>query len=147
MVRRTCIVPTTSYSRNQLLRCLVTFNTLRTWLLNCLNARSRGLTFRHCASCTWSVRKVSDLWPGKRNWLTWSVGHLISLKVVPLGLHTLLPTVPPLLEACRKSLFWNGVYFGCRCCHNVLSCLNSGPFNGLLSLWNSQKSQGAISGE
>ena len=26
-------------------------NTLRTWLLNCLNARSRGLTFRHRASC------------------------------------------------------------------------------------------------
>ena len=59
--------------------------------------------------CTWSVRKVSDLWPGKRNWLTWSVGHLITLKVVPLGLHTLLPAVPPLLEACRKSLFRNGV--------------------------------------
>ena len=58
---------------------------------------------------TWSVRKVSDLWPGKRNWLTWSVGHLITLKVVPLGLHTLLPAVPPLLEACRKSLFQNGV--------------------------------------
>jgi len=57
----------------------------------------------------WSVRKVSDLWPGKRNWLTWSVGHLITLKVVPLGLHTLLPVVPPLLEACRKSLFRNGV--------------------------------------
>jgi hypothetical protein len=61
-------------------------------------------------SCyTWSVRKVSDLWPEKRNWLTWSVGHLITLKVVPLGLHTLLPAVPPLLEACRKSLFRNGV--------------------------------------
>ena len=29
------------------LRC----NTLRTGLLNCLNARSRGLTFRHRASC------------------------------------------------------------------------------------------------
>ena len=58
---------------------------------------------------TWSVRKVSDLWPVKRNWLTWSVGHLITLKVVPLGLHTLLPAVPPLLEACRKSLFRNGV--------------------------------------
>jgi len=58
---------------------------------------------------TWSVRKVSDLWPGKRKWLTWSVGHLITLKVVPLGLHTLLPAVPPLLEACRKSLFRNGV--------------------------------------
>ena len=58
---------------------------------------------------TWSVRKVSDLWPGKRNWLTWSVGHLITLKVVPLGLHTLLPAVPPLLEAWRKSLFRNGV--------------------------------------
>ena len=27
------------------------FNTLRTGLLNCLNARSRGLPFRHCASC------------------------------------------------------------------------------------------------
>jgi hypothetical protein len=27
------------------------FNTLRTGLLNCLNARSRGLTFRHLASC------------------------------------------------------------------------------------------------
>ena len=27
-------------------------NTLRTGLLNCLNARSRGLTFRHRASCT-----------------------------------------------------------------------------------------------
>ena len=26
-------------------------NTLRTGLLNCLNARSRGLTFRHRASC------------------------------------------------------------------------------------------------
>jgi len=29
----------------------VLFNTLRTGLLNCLNARSRGLTFRHRASC------------------------------------------------------------------------------------------------
>ena len=58
---------------------------------------------------TWSVRKVSDLLPRKRNWLTWSVGHLITFKVVPLGLHTLLPAVPPLLEACRKSLFRNGV--------------------------------------
>jgi len=58
---------------------------------------------------TWSVRKVSDLWPGKRKWLTWSVGHLITLKVVPLGLHILLPAVPPLLEACRKSLFRKGV--------------------------------------
>ena len=29
----------------------VTLNTLRTGLLNCLNARSRGLTFRHRASC------------------------------------------------------------------------------------------------
>jgi len=63
----------------------------------------------HLVGYTWSVRKVSDLWPGKRNWLTWSVGHLITLKVVPLGLHTLLPAVPPLLEACRKSLFRNGV--------------------------------------
>ena len=27
------------------------FNTLRTGLLNCLHARSRGLTFRHRASC------------------------------------------------------------------------------------------------
>ena len=27
------------------------FSTLRTGLLNCLNARSRGLTFRHRASC------------------------------------------------------------------------------------------------
>ena len=32
-------------------RVIFTFNTLRTGLLNCLNARSRGLTFRHCASC------------------------------------------------------------------------------------------------
>ena len=33
--------------------CLHTeyLNTLRTGLLNCLNARSRGLTFRHRASC------------------------------------------------------------------------------------------------
>jgi len=30
---------------------LLLFNTLRTVLLNCLNARSRGLTFRHRASC------------------------------------------------------------------------------------------------
>ena len=30
--------------------CL-SLNTLRTGLLNCLNARSRGLTFRHRASC------------------------------------------------------------------------------------------------
>ena len=31
--------------------CVKSFNTLRTGLLNCLNARSRGLTFRHRASC------------------------------------------------------------------------------------------------
>jgi hypothetical protein len=30
---------------------LSSINTLRTGLLNCLNARSRGLTVRHCASC------------------------------------------------------------------------------------------------
>jgi hypothetical protein len=28
-----------------------TLNTVRTGFLNCLNARSRGLTFRHRASC------------------------------------------------------------------------------------------------
>ena len=32
-------------------RCAGQFNTLRTGLLNCLYARSRGLTFRHRASC------------------------------------------------------------------------------------------------
>ena len=31
--------------------CGDTFNTMRTGLLNCLNARSRGLNFRHRASC------------------------------------------------------------------------------------------------
>ena len=31
--------------------CCFALNTLRTGLLNCLNARSRGLTFRHRASC------------------------------------------------------------------------------------------------
>ena len=30
-------------------------NTLRTGLLNCLNARSRGLTFRHRASCIYGL--------------------------------------------------------------------------------------------
>ena len=30
---------------------VIVFNTLGTGLLNCLNARSRGLTFRHRASC------------------------------------------------------------------------------------------------
>ena len=34
------------------IECLqINLNTLRTGLLNCLNARSRGLTFRHRASC------------------------------------------------------------------------------------------------
>jgi hypothetical protein len=59
--------------------------------------------------CSVSIMRHIHEWPGKRNWLTWSVGHLITLKVVPLELHTLLPAVPPLLEACRKSLFRNGV--------------------------------------
>jgi len=31
--------------------CGLSVNTLRTGLLNCLNARSRGLNFRHRASC------------------------------------------------------------------------------------------------
>ena len=31
---------------------LIYFNTLTTGLLNCLNARSPGITFRHRASCT-----------------------------------------------------------------------------------------------
>jgi hypothetical protein len=37
-----------SYSTKDVEACL---NTLRTRLLNCLNARSRGLNFRHRASC------------------------------------------------------------------------------------------------
>ena len=32
-------------------KILSSVNTLRTGLLNCLNARSRGLNFRHRASC------------------------------------------------------------------------------------------------
>ena len=34
-----------------IVKFLVTLNTLRTGLLNCLNARSRSLNFRHRASC------------------------------------------------------------------------------------------------
>ena len=33
------------------LKTLISLNTLRKGHLNCLNARSRGLTFRHRASC------------------------------------------------------------------------------------------------
>ena len=33
------------------LAAMIYLNTLRTGLLNCLNARSRGLNFRHRASC------------------------------------------------------------------------------------------------
>ena len=47
--------PVPSYSRcyycTESVHELVYINTLRTGLLNCLNARSRGLTFRHRASC------------------------------------------------------------------------------------------------
>ena len=37
--------------REVYMACDLTINTSRTGLLNCLNARSRGLTFRHRASC------------------------------------------------------------------------------------------------
>ena len=85
------------------------FITSNSFILRMRNVADESCKENQSTHFTWSVRKVSDLWPGKRNWVTWSVGHLITLKVVPLGLHTLLPAVPPLLEACRKSLFRNGV--------------------------------------
>ena len=61
----TCTIPAMNTSRPTVLLHVATditicrlnirnvddFNTLRTGLLNCLNARSRGLTFRHRASC------------------------------------------------------------------------------------------------
>ena len=107
----------------------MTLSRLEKWLLD-------------IATYTWSFRNVSDLWPGKRNCLTWSFGHLITLKVVPLGLHTLHPAVPPLMEACRKTSF--GMEFSSAFVAAIMSSLvwNRVPFNGLLSLWNSQKSQG-----
>jgi len=58
------------------------------WGMRYRRKNNTRLKFMIMDICTWSVRKVSDLWPGKRNWLTWSVGHLITLKVVPLGPHT-----------------------------------------------------------
>ena len=46
------LVLTTGTSRSFLINGATgIINTLRTGLLNCLNARSRGLTFRHRASC------------------------------------------------------------------------------------------------
>ena len=48
-VRRYCYVYGLILSRGGMR--LPWLNTLRTGLLNCLNARSRGLTFRHRASC------------------------------------------------------------------------------------------------
>ena len=45
-------IPTLKKSTcHKIFRGAPAFNTLRTGLLNCLNARSRGLTFRHRASC------------------------------------------------------------------------------------------------
>ena len=41
----------TSWMRSRTQSVVIELNTLRTGLLNCLNARSRGLTFRHRASC------------------------------------------------------------------------------------------------
>lgn len=68
------------------------------------------------------IRSLLEKYPTFGFWLTWSVGHLITLKVVPLRLHTLIPRVPPLFEACWKSLLG----LGCRCCHNVIFCLKLG---------------------
>ena len=119
---RVCLSLSLSFLPHRNVRCSCLFHNIRfvtgMSLLNAFCERYIGtmkLTFIcgypavHFSIGTWSVRKVSDLWPGKRNWLTWSDGHLITLKVVPLGLHTLLPAVPQLLEACRKNLFRNGV--------------------------------------
>ena len=65
------------------------------------------------SSNTRPVRKISDLRAGeeekKKDRHTWNAGNLITHKVVSLGLHTLLPAVPPLLETFRESLFRNGV--------------------------------------
>ena len=70
-----------------------------------------------------SVRKVSDFRMERKKKEQAYLRDLITLNGVSLGLHTLLPAVPPLLETFRKSLFRNGVYLSCCCRHNVLSCL------------------------
>jgi len=51
MVQRTHLRTPCTAGRLQLSILFLLLNTLRTGLLNCLNACSRGLTFRHRASC------------------------------------------------------------------------------------------------
>ena len=69
----------------------------------------------------WPVQKVSDLWTGKIRLHAWRSATLIPFKVVSLCLNTLLPAVPPLLEAFLECLFANGVRLGHRVPYNVVS--------------------------
>lgn len=61
-----------------------------------------------------------------------SIRYLITLRVVLLGFHILLPVVLPLLEACQNCLFWYEIQLICNCCHNVLFRVKSCSFQWLL---------------
>jgi hypothetical protein len=52
------------------------------------------------------VQKVADLRPGKKSCIPGGAQFLIPFKVGPLWLHTLSPTLLPLLEAFLESFFW-----------------------------------------
>jgi len=101
-----------------------------TFLTFCLSG-CRCLVFERSRAKCWSTRavqKVSDLWPRKIHLHALRSATLIPFEVVPLWLNTLLPAVSPLLEAFVECLFVNGVQLGRRVPYNVVSWLNSSPF-------------------
>ena len=74
-----------NYKRQQL--CLLPYhllNTLRTGLLNCLNARSRGLIFRHRASCLYRDRRFATL---QTTLFIYLINKYISLSDICLTVH------------------------------------------------------------
>ena len=74
------------------------------------------------------VQKVSDLGPEIKQLCTFFIFYLITFKILPLGLHTLLLTVLPLLVTSLEIFFWDVVGLCRRFPHNFLFRLKTLPF-------------------
>ena len=89
---------------------------------------------QHCHNKYEGCSKTIGLLAEKNTFNASSSATLIPFEVVSLWLNTLLPAVPPLFEAFLECLYANGVQLGRRVPYNVVSWLNSSPFQLLFQL-------------
>ncbi|BFY97486.1 hypothetical protein BsWGS_00526 [Bradybaena similaris] len=83
-------------------------------------------------SCTKSIEKAPDLWPGTFHYSPGD-NNLMPFNALTLGLHTLLPVVLPLLKAFQKGFYGNGVQLVITLCTMSSHGSSQVPFSTFLS--------------